>query len=107
MKKIIISLVLALMLVGLTGCSRKVDIKDYAVNSEIFGTITDKFFVPHIDSVKTEFIDGKNRTVEIHEPDMWYFRIQREEEKDILQTDVRVTEEVWNQYEVGDFYGGE
>lgn len=100
---IIIS-IMAMILLLLTGCTYQVDLDEYMYDNELIGTITDKFHIQSREYYTQETVAGKTRTVDKYEPEEWYLRIERECGDDRIYTDIKVSEEIFNIYTVGDKY---
>lgn len=103
--KIIIFMIILLFI--LTGCTYTIMPDEYKVNNEIFGTITDKFLVPHRDITEYKTVNGEYVPIEKHTVDKYYFEISRKEKHSTYKTNIEVSKEIYEKYGIGDFYGGE
>lgn len=100
-KKIFISIMFIIILFLLSGCG-------YGSKQ---GTVVDKKFTPeHTRTIYVPQRVGKvtmSRPVRHHYKDTWSIKIQKEEDDKIKECWINVTEEAYNQLQIGDYYSEE
>lgn len=100
-KKICISIIFIIILFILSGCG-------YGTKQ---GTVVDKKFTPeHTTTTYTTHRVGKmfvSTPIRHHHNDTWSIKIQKEEDGKIKECWVNVTEEKYNEIQIGDYYNEE
>lgn len=100
-KKIFISIIFIIILFLLSGCGY----------GAMQGTVVDKKFTPeHTTTTYSTHRVGKTMMttpIRHHHNDAWSIKIQKEEDGKIKECWVNVTEEKYNQLQIGDYYDKE
>lgn len=94
MKKIVISIILVILLLILSGCGY----------GEYIGNVTDKKYTPARTTIMTTYTGKSFHTYPIYHTELWQIKIQKEEDGEIRTTWVTIPKEEYEKISIGDYW---